>query len=64
MEIVRIPIIRFVNERRDHMINFWLIYADEEGRQCKPFNKETEMENYIDRNKDYITVLDKTKVIK
>lgn len=46
------------------MINFWLIYADEEGRQCKPFNKETEMENYIDRNKDYITVLDKTKVIK
>lgn len=42
-------------------IKYWLIYADEEGRQCQPFWDLETMENYIKRND--IDVLAKTKVI-
>lgn len=47
----------------NNKIQFWLIYADPEGRKCKPFYTEESMKKYCEREAKYITVLAKTKVL-
>lgn len=42
---------------------FWLIYTDYKGRKTKPFVSLEGIENYIEQNKEYITVIAKTRSI-
>lgn len=44
-------------------VKFWLIYADDDGRKAKPFYSIEVMNRYIDRNKNQITIIAKTKTI-
>lgn len=36
---------------------YWLIYSNYKGRRAKPFADIGSMERFIERNKDYITVV-------
>lgn len=44
-------------------IKYWLIYSDYEGRKAKPFLDLDLMERYIERSKDYITVIAKAQTL-